>query len=46
MAEILFEISTLPASPSEISYDEHIDHTLSVGRGEGKDWPPDLICQG
>jgi len=47
-AEIWFEISAPPAPPSQLSYDEYTDCTLSVGRtdGEGEDWPPALICRG
>ena len=37
-------------APSQLSYDEYTDCTLSasVGRwdGEGEDWPPALICWG
>ena len=46
--EIWFEISVPPAPPSQLSYDEYTDRTLSVGRwgGEGKDWPTALICLG
>jgi len=34
--------------PSQLSYDEYNNCTLSMGRwdGEGEDWPPDFICQG
>jgi len=32
MAEIWFEISVPPAPPSQLSYDEYNDRTLSVGR--------------
>ena len=47
-AGIWFEISVPPAPPSQLSYDEYTDHTLSVGRrdGEGEDWPPALIGHG
>ena len=35
-------------TPSELSYGEYTDRTLSVGRwdSEGGDWPPALICRG
>ena len=36
-----FEISAPPVPPSQLSYDEYTDCTVSVGRldGEGEDWP-------
>src|SRR6218665_3240424 len=46
-SRLLFHLRR-PAPPSQLSYDEYTDRTLSVGRGdgEGKDWPPVLICRG
>ena len=43
-----FGLTAPPAPPSQLSYDEYIDRTLSVGRwdGEGEDWPAALICWG
>ena len=45
-AEIWLEISVQSALPSQLSYDEYTDRTLSVGRrdGEGEEWLPTLIC--
>ena len=41
-AEIWFETSAPPVPPSQLSYDEYTDCTLSVERwdGKGDDWPP------
>ena len=46
-AEIWIEIFAPPAPPSQLSYDEYTDRTLSVGRwdSEGANWPPIQICQ-
>jgi len=38
-------------NPSQFSYDEYTDHTLSEERRDGKgeeleDWPTALICRG
>jgi len=47
--DIWLEISIPPAYPSQFSFYEYTDRTLSVGRwydGEREDWPPALMCRG
>jgi len=47
-AEIWIEISAPPVPPSQLSYNEYTDRTLSVERwgGEREDWPFALTCRG